>query len=807
MLCAICKQSFQQSIAAVRPNWFLTGYLHSSLRSFKDSVQEGCFICYQVSKHIAHQPGRGEKWLDNTLSTIGSEGNRWGIPLIMYTLSPYKEEYIIGWQGLYVGTTNFLTGYLAPFTFSPIDPHTAVPEIASRSISTADAKDLWSYWFRTCSESHPACREQELGLQPFVPRRLVEIHDSDGTLQWRLVCDSDIKTTTYLTLSHCWGGSTHLRLVQDKLACFQEKQPESDLPKTFRDAMRIALSLKVPYIWIDSLCIIQDSTEDWKSQSTLMGLIYQNAVCNIAASWGERSDAGCFSARPLHTRPDRSTTIMVDKGRGPEEYLARYVGAYESDITNAPLNTRGWVVQERYLARRQLSFAKSQVYWECLELTASEDRPEGTQPQNPFRRTLSCLKPGLTSVEEAHLRGLWSLVVMTYSRCALTKSSDKAVALAGLAGEMKSATNDNYLAGLWEKDIETQLLWKRYGLNPPRQYRMPTYIAPSWSWMSFDGPVAYDPRYGQPLTQTTPDHPGVAFVKVSKASIELVGPDTTHGFVSGTLELRGIAIWATATLVSLPAEYGPEYTLNPVGAINALSDVLQRPAVVLIFWDENVSSKQEDEEGWRRLEQQREQKLLFMFISTYGWQGLILEKVPGDENKFRRLGLFNTDRESNGRCFDLSGAVRKRLGLELITKQEDVNLDDERLKDLVHTVTIAVVYEGLRMRPVSVGLLSKQVPLGGDIVDGIFLLGGVSVGMNMTSLLRSKSLFGDDANLFRPERFLDVEGKACAEMQHNVDLTFGYGRWICAGKLIAMMELNKIYFEVRNNVNGAYWPV
>ncbi|KAH9903873.1 cytochrome P450 [Xylariomycetidae sp. FL2044] len=108
----------------------------------------------------------------------------------------------------------------------------------------------------------------------------------------------------------------------------------------------------------------------------------------------------------------------------------------------------------------------------------------------------------------------------------------------------------------------------------------------------------------------------------------------------------------------------------------------------------------------------------------------------------------------------------------------------------------AVVYEGLRMRPATVGMLSKVVPPNGDTLHGKFIPGGTSIGMNLALALRSKSCFGEDADAFRPERFLENGEKRRDEMQRNVDLTFGYGRWLCAGKSIAMMELNKTYFEL-----------
>ncbi|KAI0120436.1 cytochrome P450 [Hypoxylon sp. NC0597] len=108
----------------------------------------------------------------------------------------------------------------------------------------------------------------------------------------------------------------------------------------------------------------------------------------------------------------------------------------------------------------------------------------------------------------------------------------------------------------------------------------------------------------------------------------------------------------------------------------------------------------------------------------------------------------------------------------------------------------AVVYEGLRIRPVTTSQLSKVVPRGGDTINGKFIPEGTAIGMNLAPLLRSKAVFGEDADVFRPERFLEVDEKTCIEMQRHIELTFGYGRWMCAGKPIAMMELNKIFFEL-----------
>lgn len=107
-----------------------------------------------------------------------------------------------------------------------------------------------------------------------------------------------------------------------------------------------------------------------------------------------------------------------------------------------------------------------------------------------------------------------------------------------------------------------------------------------------------------------------------------------------------------------------------------------------------------------------------------------------------------------------------------------------------------MIYESLRIRPVVPGLLFKEVPAGGDTINGKFIPGGTAIGTNLPSFLRNKTIFGPDADIFRPERFLELSPAALSEMHRNVELNFGYGRWMCAGKPLAQMELNKVFFEV-----------
>ncbi|KAL3425365.1 benzoate 4-monooxygenase cytochrome p450 [Phlyctema vagabunda] len=108
----------------------------------------------------------------------------------------------------------------------------------------------------------------------------------------------------------------------------------------------------------------------------------------------------------------------------------------------------------------------------------------------------------------------------------------------------------------------------------------------------------------------------------------------------------------------------------------------------------------------------------------------------------------------------------------------------------------AVIKEGLRIWPPVTGLMSKTVPKGGDILNGVFVPGGTEVGYCAWGLQRIKSIYGEDADVFRPERWLDPDPDRVREMEKTVELVFVYGKWQCPGKSVAAIELNKVFIEL-----------
>lgn len=104
------------------------------------------------------------------------------------------------------------------------------------------------------------------------------------------------------------------------------------------------------------------------------------------------------------------------------------------------------------------------------------------------------------------------------------------------------------------------------------------------------------------------------------------------------------------------------------------------------------------------------------------------------------------------------------------------------------------------MRPGTPITMPKIVPPQGETIQDKFIPGGTLISANISSLLKSTDIFGPDVELFRPGRWLDSIGTKKAEMEREVEMMFGNGRWMCAGKPIAFMELYKTFFEVGSGV-------
>jgi Heterokaryon incompatibility protein (HET) len=323
----------------------------------------------------------------------------------------------------------------------------------------------------------------------YFPTRVIDVQ-TDGVSGWRLqVSASDFnRDTRYMTLSHRWGEIPFLTLTRKNLHDLYTGLPLSNLPRTFQDAIAVVRRFGIRYLWIDSLCIIQDSMEDWLAESEKMKDVYINSVCNLAADWSGTKDGGCF-----YDRDPRSVDVTKIKigWEDEAEYMIIDSHLWEDCIARAPLNTRAWALQEKLLSPRVLHFGQEQMFWECAEQLACETFPSGMPMGMKYEHlkvAYAMLKIKGSIMEDiADTQAFWYEIVEMYSRCFLTKSHDKLIALSGVVRRFQQMSDDRYFAGLWEQNLACQLLW----IVPDFENasRCPSYRAPSWSWACLDGLV------------------------------------------------------------------------------------------------------------------------------------------------------------------------------------------------------------------------------------------------------------------------------------------------------------------------------
>lgn len=155
--------------------------------------------------------------------------------------------------------------------------------------------------------------------------------------------------TSYATLSHCWGGLEFLTLTRNSLASFMTKVPIEECPKTFQDAVFITRKLGIDYLWIDSLCIIQDSEQDWLNESALMSQVYSNSTITIAAAAACDGTIGCLVQLPNNL--GRSCTMDIAryglKTRNGRQTRCIFVPyrLFHNSLENSLLARRAWALQ------------------------------------------------------------------------------------------------------------------------------------------------------------------------------------------------------------------------------------------------------------------------------------------------------------------------------------------------------------------------------------------------------------------------------------------------------------------------------
>jgi hypothetical protein len=324
-------------------------------------------------------------------------------------------------------------------------------------------------WLTDCDSGHQNCSKYIAEIPSWRPTRLIRITNPTSTErpEIRLCLAADVPPARYITLSHCWGGIDFFKLLTENMQQMFVQIPWDKLSLTFQDTIDMARRLGIEYVWIDSLCIIQDSRSDWQRESALMGSVYQNSWCNISATGFPNGEKGLFTQRDVSMLQPQKLSFNLHDTKKREATSGKYYvleDFLQADIAEAPLNERAWVFQERVLSPRILHFGSRQILWECRELNACEVFPEGvpdvldTGYKSALSFPLRQKDLDLTENEKDEMLVLWGCFVAGYNSGRLTKHEDKFIAIAGIAKEMQKLLAVPFIAGFWRQRLLQQLL-------------------------------------------------------------------------------------------------------------------------------------------------------------------------------------------------------------------------------------------------------------------------------------------------------------------------------------------------------------
>jgi serine/threonine protein kinase len=469
-----------------------------------------------------------------------------------------------------------------------------------------------STWLRTCDTYHEHCSHR---VEDFFPTRILNVGAEGDTI--RLQSSLHELASPYVALSHCWGADNVLKTTSQTLNERLLGIQSSSLSNTFQNAVRITRALGFNYLWIDSLCIVQDSPEDWAKVSSQMHKIFSNSYLTISILNEEESPT-TFSRGPA-IRKLTGGHYCKHECRAFQPLLEDTASTMTLD---SPISMRAWTLQERVLSRRVLHFSSTRLAWECGSGTSISDSisimrnsigtGERILSSNDFESKDLCLA-ALQAPPTPQVRKLWRDIVREYSKRQLTRPFDKLPALAGLAATISVFGGGEYLAGLWIDDLKHSLLWSRDFSVPPAV--RPTYRAPSWSWAAIDSKVVW--------SKSVTDLPDDCKTTILSCSTTLSSKYSPFGAVlDGYLEISG------------PMQ--KVVVIHPY--VEQLLEVVSSKPFAFAQWDALTVSAET-----RRVQREKGYQIedLWCLQILHG-AGLVLKERSDCEGRFERAGVYWT---------------------------------------------------------------------------------------------------------------------------------------------------------------------
>ncbi|KAE9371820.1 HET-domain-containing protein [Stipitochalara longipes BDJ] len=486
MLCSICSSiNIFASKTTPTPH-------HASFHALFQAAEQGCELCRAI--RVDAERSFVQSASDN-LSPMDLDMDS---QIIYYIFSTHGLEPTEATHSIWFFATFGRPKRYFNTQFELYVEHDCSPEFAEKvSGRTSFAKPysdgcfaLVKEWMRECLARHDGyCPSQ---IEAILPTRVLDVglEGEDNGIALKIANPGEVGA--YVTLSHCWGRGPHFRTLSYNIEFFERSLILEDLPLTFRDAILVTRKLGFRFIWIDSLCIIQDSHDDWVQEAALMHLYYKRSALTIAVDSAHGDQEGFLH---LERENDHPVASFASTNNLPSQ-LDGVDPSYKVPIDNIllrrsgtqdknALSERAWTLQETILSPRTVHYSATELKWECQK-KASSERNRGYLLLSGYHKKgfLSLSNRLHTDLKSPGYKVFdqWYKILADYDTRALSISSDKLPAISGLAREFHSHTSATYKAGLWLEDISRGLIWSYF----ERGFKPDSYRAPSWSWAAMD---------------------------------------------------------------------------------------------------------------------------------------------------------------------------------------------------------------------------------------------------------------------------------------------------------------------------------
>lgn len=663
-----------------------THCIHESLAALRSAIRDGCWVCSSLPPL--------DEWAGHSRIYVVIDPMSTGTmktpvyPFFYYLEFRVTEDATGAAESVKAGE------FVMALRLDPIPSRARAHDLASSSLAQSwsgnvEALALVQHWLFDCLENHPGCGDLGSG-KGWWPTRLLEISDHHVRL---VMTSTESVRGAYATISHCWGTEPFPRLTSSSLARFAAGIPRGELPRSFREAMVTTEALGIRYLWIDCYCIIQDDQADWLSEAPLMSKVYSNSQINIGAADAAGPRHGMFRERPMNSiivrpqpAPDRRyRAYRLTRKDGRAQFDGGLFNdpldrAFESKVLrDSALMTRAWVLQERALSRRMVTFTREEIYWQCHESAATESYPVGwpkssierlindpfwsLSPSQSLLRNVIRRGPDRTTGSSSHHDDLvprprrpvtyqerWFSALSSYNAAKLTyPGKDKILAIDGIGMRLAELSHDAYSRGILAKTMPYALLWENK--EPPTRDPLTDHTNglqyPSWHWASgvaanFDKGT----HWNYTILRSGHSWTGPQTYCFTSPSVVHVAGDQEVDFWP---RLYCIGRPQKATLVRITKSHGCQFALENGTAIRASTkwdgladEAAEMGAVYLLPVTHTLMS------------------CATGYLDARNNMGLVL--VPGRRGAFHRVGMFSEAWVANrGTANDNGQTVKPRL--------------------------------------------------------------------------------------------------------------------------------------------------